>query len=151
MLLHNTSVCIREVPDMKRRRSASDPAARAVDDVYLQPWFASNEIASAIRRIVPKHVFHRMRYYFEDWGCLVCGTKNRSYESNGMCGKCAQRTWKRVFSSLQRRSVRLPEPSHVSAPNGEQRVRSAKTLLSDLACAAWTPNRMKVRRIDRTH
>jgi hypothetical protein len=147
MLLSNTNVCILEVPDMKRGRSTPRTAARTVDEVYLQPWFASNEIAWAIRRIVPQHVFHKMRYYFEDWGCLVCGTRNRCYESNGMCGPCARRIWKRLFASLERRSVKLPERSHRGVPSGEQRVQCAMTLLSDLASGDWSPNRMKLRRM----
>lgn len=131
----------------KRRRSTPRAAARAVDEIYLQPWFASNDVASAIRRIVPEHVFHKMRYYFEDWGCLVCGTKNRAYESNGMCTKCAKRTWKRLFASLERRGVRLPERSRKAVPSGELRVQCAKTLLSDLARGDWSPNRMKLHRM----
>ena len=123
--------------------------ANGLHEISLQPWFLNNECAAAIRRIVPPALLHKMRYYFEDWGCLICKSKNRPHASNGMCGQCATRIQKRLFWCLQRRGiVASPERDRSDIPNGEERVRSATTLLSDLARGEWTPKRMKLRRIN---
>jgi hypothetical protein len=128
---------------MNKRRQAEG----SMNEMFLQPWFSNNECAAAIRRVVPPTLFHKMRYYFEDWGCLICKSKERPHVSNGMCGQCAARIQKRLFWCLQRRGISSPERDTPDIPNGEDRVRSATTLLSDLARGEWTPKRMKLRRI----
>ncbi len=123
-------------------------AGGSLNEISLQPWFLNKECTAAIRRIVPRALLHKMRYYFEDWGCLICKSKDRPHASNGMCGQCAARIKKRLFWCLQRRGiVTSPERDTSDIPNGEERVRSATTLLSDLARGEWTPKRMKLRRI----
>ncbi len=108
---------------------------------------ASHAIMASYGPQQQQDVFHKMRYYFEDWGCLICKSKKRPHVSNGMCGQCAARIQKRLFWCLQRRGISSPERDTPDIPNGEDRVRSATTLLSDLARGEWTPKRMKLRRI----
>jgi hypothetical protein len=64
-----------------------------------------------------------------------------------MCSTCTQRIQKRLFSCLQKRGLQT-----ISLPPLEQnrydRVRGAKTLLSDLVRGGWTPKRMTLRKID---
>lgn len=117
------------------------------DDIFLQPWFVSKEIASAICHLIPDTFLSKMRFYFEDWGCLVCGKKNGTYMSNGMCSRCVNRIRQRLLSSLERRGVKTSERSVTEETTGEERVRSARTLLRDLVRREWHPNRMKFRRI----
>jgi hypothetical protein len=118
-----------------------------VDEIFLQPWFLSQDTACAIRRIIPDLFLNKMRYYFEDWGCLVCGSKRRIYMSNGMCKQCVTRIRKRLFSSLERRRMTASEGPASDLVSGEERVRSARILLCDLARGGWSPNRMKLRKI----
>ena len=118
-----------------------------LDDIFLQPWFLSKDIAFAVRHLIPDTFLNKMRFYFEDWGCLICGSKNRPYLSNGMCGKCVNRIQKRLFWCLEKRRLTPSASPSTDVMNGEERVRSAGTLLSDLARGAWSPNRMKLRQI----
>jgi hypothetical protein len=120
---------------------------RLQDEVLLQPWFLSKDIATAVRRIIPHLFLNKMRYYFEDWGCLVCGSKRRVYLSNGMCSPCVTRIRKRLCSCLERRSLTPSEGPKSDLMSGEERVRSARTLLRDLARGGWSPTRMKLRKI----
>lgn len=50
-----------------------------LDDVFLQPWFLPRDLAFAIRRMLPPEHRHRMRFFFDDYGCMRCGTKDAPY------------------------------------------------------------------------
>ncbi len=141
---------------MNKRRVARQVSGKQrkqphlLDEVFLQPWFLSQDIACAVRKIIPDLFLNKMRYYFEDWGCLVCGSKRRLYLSNGMCSPCVTRTRKRLFLCLERRGLTPSERLNSDLMSGEERVRSARTLLRDLARGGWSPNRLKLRKINWT-
>jgi hypothetical protein len=120
-----------------------------LDDVFLQPWFLDNRTARSIRRLIPELFFHKMRFYFEDWGCLMCEDKNSAHFSNGMCRACVNRIRQRLLGCLKKRRIKLPEFPAEKPMSGEERVRSARIMLSDLARGEWSPNRMRLRQIRR--
>ena len=119
----------------------------ALDTIFLQPWFLNKKCASAIRSLVPDAFVRKMRFYFDDWGCLVCRSKTRKYAANGMCHICSTRIQKRLFWCLQKRSLTLAQTPTPKMIRGVERVRSATTLLSDLVRGDWSPNRLKLRKI----
>jgi hypothetical protein len=102
---------------------------KLVDDIFLQPWFVPLKTAAAMRHLLTESYFHKMRYYFDDWGCLICRRKSVLYGSNGMCYRCVQRTEKRLFFCLQKRHV---PTSARREPISFGRVTTARMLLSDL-------------------
>ena len=127
------------------KRSRSKSKRRLLEEIFLQPWFLDVRRAAAIRRMVPDHFVRKMRFYFEDWGCLVCETKRRRYGSNGMCHVCTHRVQKRLFECLKRRHVtvrRAPLPTRLM--DEIARVRSARMLLSDLVDGGWSPSRSRL-------
>ncbi len=130
-----------------QKRSPRKARSRSTDEVFLQPWFLDPEHAAAIRSVVPDHFVHKMRFYFEDWGCLVCGSRKRRYGSNGMCHICITRILKRLVGSMKRRRIcvesRLPSAS-TALMSEIARVRSAKMLLGDIVSGKWVPNRLRL-------
>lgn len=132
-------------PERGRNRAAQQ---HALDTIFLQPWFLNKKCASAIRGLVPGAFVRKMRFYYDDWGCLVCRSKTRKYAANGMCHICSTRIQKRLFWCLRRRSLTLAESLTPKVISGVERVRSARTLLSDLARGEWSPNRLKLRKIN---
>ena len=71
--------------------------------------------------------FHKMRFYFDDWGCMRCEKKGVMYGANGMCCRCAQKVQHRVVSSFRKRQgTTLPL---TRSPEVCSRVESAKALL----------------------
>jgi hypothetical protein len=104
---------------------------RLLAETFLQPWFVPVEIAKSIRRLLPATHFHKMRFYFDDWGCMKCEKKGIMYGANGMCSRCAQKVQHRVVSCFQKRQRNLPLPL-TRIPELCGRVESAKVLLSDL-------------------
>lgn len=108
------------------KRSTKSHAA-LVEKILLQPWFLPKKVAVAIHAIVPVDYRRKMRYLFEDFGCLVCASES-GYYSNGMCMKCFKRTRKRILSSLRRRGRQGRDPRFDLILFRQQRL--AKKLLS---------------------
>jgi hypothetical protein len=73
------------------------------EEVFLQPWFLPKSVYTAIRRLLPGIHLAKMRYYFDDYGCLRCGKKESLYGSNGLCETCNVVIRYRVAKCLQRR------------------------------------------------
>ena len=71
-----------------------------LDDVFLQPRFLSRDLAFAIRRMLPPEHRHRMRFFFDDYGCMRCGTKDAPYGSNALCKLCMQEVKLKLFLQL---------------------------------------------------
>jgi len=119
----------------------------AVDEVLLQPWFLDVKQAAAVRRVVPDHFLQKMRFYFADWGCLICGSKRRRYGSNGMCHVCVGRIHKRLLGCLSKRGIEAHRKA-AQAPTRLreeiERVRNARMLLSEFVDNLWSPNPMRL-------
>src|SRR6267154_308704 len=110
------------------RTSSAQP--KILEDTFLQPWFLPLEIAQAIRRLLPATHIRKMRFYFDDWGCMKCEKKGLIYGANGMCSRCAQKVQHRVVCCLRKR-LSAAEPV-VRTPESCTRVENAKLLLRDL-------------------
>jgi hypothetical protein len=87
---------------MKVKRKAGKVGSSS-DELFLQPWFVSKSLSHTLRRLLPSSQLLKMRYYFEDYGCLRCGGRNRLYASNGMCKECSIVVRARVVLALKRR------------------------------------------------
>ena len=131
---------------MQKKRGAREasPPTPIADEMFLQPWFLDKKCSSAVRRLIPRICIRKMRFYFEDWGCLICRTKKRRYGSNGMCHICTTRIQKRLDGCLQRRAVKDPDQVSPARPARQEpdRVQIAKDLLSDIARGEWLSNRL---------
>lgn len=83
---------IRMAPEADLDRLIQQKVAEALADraAILEPWFqTSRALAAAIRR--HQSMFHKRKFslYFEAWGCLACGTKERPHQGHGMCHNCS--------------------------------------------------------------
>lgn len=104
-------------PRSRKSRPASvspnEYGALPPDEMFLQPWFIPKETYSQIRSLLPSIHLSKMRYYFEDFGCLRCGKTDVCYGSNGFCEACSVLVRGRVVRSLQRRLKRAGVPHEV--------------------------------------
>jgi len=73
------------------------------DELFLQPWFLPEPIYHEVRRLLPSSQLLKMRYYFDDYGCLKCGSRSSLYGSNGMCKNCNIVVRGRVILALRKR------------------------------------------------
>jgi len=88
---------------MRTSKSVKRQASEIDDELFLQPWFLPKPTYLALRRLLPSSHLLKMHYYFEDYGCLKCGTRDGLYASNGMCHGCSVVVRSRVVLCLTRR------------------------------------------------
>jgi hypothetical protein len=69
--------------------------------VLLQPWFLPKRVTFAIHSLVPPGFWNKMRNFFDDYGCIICG-KESGYHSNGMCKNCFDETREKLARSVKR-------------------------------------------------
>ncbi len=98
-------------------------------DVFLQPWFLALRTAIAIRNLIPAEHHHKMRFYFEDYGCLKCDKRDVRYGSNAMCKTCVQQVKLKLLFAMKRRYV---ESKTVESSRTFRRAAEARRLLADL-------------------
>jgi hypothetical protein len=91
-----------------RKRSCRKPDLSSdTDEVFMQPWFLPRPLSEKIRRLLPSSQFQKMRYYFDDYGCLKCGKRNLLYGTNGMCDHCYMIVRGRIARGLFKRFRRI--------------------------------------------
>ena len=100
-----------------------------LDEIFLQPWFLPRDVAFAIRRMLPPEHRHRMKFSFDDYGCMRCRTKDAPYGSNALCKACMQEVKLKLFFAIKRRwTAASPE----NLPRTFKRMVDAQRLLKDL-------------------
>jgi hypothetical protein len=104
-----------------------------LDDIFLQPWFLPRDLAFAIKRMLPPEHRHRLRFFFDDYGCMRCGTKDAPYGSNALCKVCAQQIKLKLFFAIKRRWT-AASPDNL--PRTFKRIVDAQRLLKDLLPSA---------------
>ncbi len=101
-----------------------------LDDVFLQPWFLPLKAAVSLRELLPGNHCHKMRFFFEDYGCLKCGKKNVRYGSNAMCKLCVQQVKLKMLLAIRRRWT--ADGFENSQPRTFKRMADAQRMLRDL-------------------
>jgi hypothetical protein len=75
----------------------------ANDELFLQPWFLPKQTYLMLKKLIPSSQLAKMRYYFDDYGCLKCGSRTALYGSNGMCSECSIIVRGRIAICLKKR------------------------------------------------
>jgi hypothetical protein len=100
-----------------------------LNDVFLQPWFLPRETAFAVKRIVPPEHRHKLKFFFDDYGCMRCRKRRVVYGSNGLCKSCMQEVKLKLFFAIKRRWTAV---SPENLPRTFKRTADAQRLLRDL-------------------
>jgi hypothetical protein len=103
-----------------------------LDEIFLQPWFLPLESAIQVRNCIPPEYRNKMRYYFDDYGCLKCEKKTVPYSANGLCRRCLGHTQLRMVNAVKRRWTANLRPTE-KRPPGINRMSEAQRLLRDIA------------------
>ena len=72
-------------PGRRRNKSLDIPMD---DQVFMLPWYLPKETYLAVRSILPNIHIAKMRYYFDDYGCIRCERRDVLYKANGLCEEC---------------------------------------------------------------
>jgi hypothetical protein len=76
--------------------------AMSGSDALFQPFFQTPEIAREIKRRQTVVEQNKYTYAYEEWGCLVCGDRERGHKSLSMCQRCFERTAHRLRSGMRK-------------------------------------------------
>ncbi len=88
---------------IKRKPAKAIQPMQPYDELFLQPWFLPEPVYLEVRRLLPSSQLLKMRFYFDDYGCLKCGSRSSLYGSNGMCKRCNIVVRGRIILSLKKR------------------------------------------------
>lgn len=89
---------------MSRTTKAKKKADPFMDDhVFLLPWYLPKDTYLAIRKILPNIYIAKMRYYFDDYGCIRCERRDVLYRTNGLCEGCNVIVRGRLVACLKKR------------------------------------------------
>lgn len=88
---------------MRKRRSTKQNNSILRDELFLQPWFLPKPTYLTLRKLLPSSQLLKMRYYFDDYGCMKCGDRAALYASNGLCKGCSIIVRARIALCLARR------------------------------------------------
>ena len=110
----------------------------------LPQWCLPREVFLKINAIVPRAYYHRMRVYFEFYGCLVCHKKTRTYFSCGMCQRCSARVQDRLARCARVLAKRQSEAVEPIPTEIETKIRSARSLLADLNVSRATSTSRRI-------
>jgi hypothetical protein len=88
-------------------RHRLDSRSSTVESVLFQPWFLPKQVAFAIHELVPADFWNKMRHFFDDYGCMICG-REKGYYSNGMCHKCNRVIRSKLLLSVKRHYAKQP-------------------------------------------
>jgi hypothetical protein len=81
----------RELVERLVKRQVAEILTRR-DDLAFEPFFRDRQVAYELRRLLTVPELHKWSAYFERWGCLRCGNRDRGHGSTGMCkGVCASK------------------------------------------------------------
>jgi len=114
----------------KQKASRSEHENMVMCEAAMQPWFLPKPLCWKINSMIPHEYRRKMRYYFDDFGCLRCGRKTASYGFNGFCRVCCGLVVNRMAFAFGRR-----QEVGVKKEYAEQQLRKvtlADELLRDL-------------------
>jgi hypothetical protein len=117
---------------MAKQKRETTTESDLLDSIFLQPWFITQSTALQIRDCLPAELRSKMRYYFEDYGCLRCDGRGVAYGSNAMCRRCVAQTKLRFVFAIKRRWTANLHPTE-KRPPAINRMSEAQRLLKDIA------------------
>lgn len=86
----------------KRNAKAKNQMSCGQDESLLLPLFLSRRAAQAVRGYIPRNYRKRMKFYYQDYGCLRCGLKDDPRQKNGLCLRCSDLIRERLKRSFFR-------------------------------------------------
>lgn len=109
-------------------------------NAIFQPFFQSQQIANAIKRLQTVDEQQKYANYFADWGCLVCETREGLHRSLGMCNRCYRNRAERMRATL-RKHAKPNGPTFIdSVKLARQALESSLRVLAGRDSGAGTGN-----------
>src|ERR1700688_359952 len=75
-LAHRVAQMLSQGPSRRLKQPDEMDAGELTNEVLPQPWFLPREISNEILRLLPVPHQDKWRFFFIDWGCICCQSKN---------------------------------------------------------------------------
>jgi hypothetical protein len=95
----------REKHEPKRVEKSPNPLVD--DQVFMLPWYLPKETYNGVKNLLPHIHISKMRYYFDDYGCIRCERRDRLYGANGLCEQCNVIVRSRLAHCLKKRLAQM--------------------------------------------
>ncbi len=69
----------------------------------MQPWFLPKPLCWKVSNMLPHSYGLKIRYYFDDFGCIRCGQKTAACGFNRFCKVCPELVVNRIAFAVGRR------------------------------------------------
>lgn len=119
-----------EMAELKRliADAVDEKVAEAMgsSDAIMQPWFQPKAIVHEIKRRQTVTEQQKFGLYFDEWGCMVCGTKDALHLGMGMCKPCSDRIRQRLRAIVLKHA---PPPDQVQ-PSFRDTMKMAREALA---------------------
>ena len=117
-------------PQVKRTLSHEESLQQLLDDqVFLLPWYLPKDVYLVVRRVLPNIHISKMRFYFDDYGCMRCERKDVLYRTNGLCERCNVIVRWRLTQCLKKRLGAVGIPTRGEAADVGRALTLAQNLL----------------------
>jgi hypothetical protein len=127
----------RIVRSRKAGRPRQNPGRSELHVAIMQPWFLPRQTWKQVLRLLPPAWKRKMRYCFDDYGCIRCDKKDVQHGGCGMCRDCFARVTRRLKSTLRRHSKEILGPEKSSyAVEFQRRAKLAQRLLKGMSVSA---------------
>lgn len=123
----------------RQRKTANSRTGRAyspklsmkrLNPIKFQPSLLPRETYRSIVDLTLQECSLKMHDYFDQHGCMKCGSRTRRYGQNGMCRPCATKIGKRLRRHWKRRLKLLnQEPSEHALTHILANAEAAQNLL----------------------
>jgi hypothetical protein len=108
-------------------------------DSVFQPWFNSQAVTAEIRKRQTVAEQQKFSRYFEEYGCMVCGTRNRQHRGLGMCQKCHDTIRNRLYALVRQHT----QPQEAFQTGFRDTVRLAREALTETSKVLPAPARKR--------
>lgn len=116
-------------------------------DMPLQPWLLPKHVACEVARVIPFGYRKRLRFFFNDFGCIRCRRRTVRYGGSGFCENCSSRVSTLLRLSMKRHQKEIQAdtmaPLRPTIQRYIERVDRAEELLADFRPRTKRPNSKK--------
>jgi hypothetical protein len=100
--------------NLNRRSPARKAPGLACDELMLQPWFLTSRVQRRITGLVPPSYRQKMRDFYDDYGCMICGGSDGNHYANGMCIVCNGSVRRRLSDCAEASRYKVSIESEIS-------------------------------------
>lgn len=98
---------------------------------FFPPWFLTEKLVLKIDALLPYYYHKRLRFYFDQHGCIRCRRKDVDYCAGGLCKPCNGLISDRLKRTDRTMKQRYDTDAQAPCESFLRKRNSARALLAD--------------------